>query len=143
MTTIVRSVALAALVAAAPALRPAFGPAPAAAHRDFAAVPAQHLTLSKSNPADGATVASVSEIRLWFSAPPMDMGAGSVELRILDADGKVVATGNPVRDKKDAKVYALALPRGLEPKSYRIAWETMAADGDAAKGEFRFTVRAS
>ena len=101
-----------------------------------------HLALSKSDPADGATVHALSEIRLWFSAEPMDMGASSVTVRILGADGKVLATGNGVRDPQDAKVYAVALPRGLPPSSYKIAWQTMAMDGDVARGEFGFTVAA-
>ena len=101
-----------------------------------------HLALSKSDPANGATVHTLSEIRLWFSAEPMDMGASSVTVRILGADGTVLATGNAARDPKDAKVYAVALPRGLPPASYKIAWQTMAMDGDWVRGEFAFTVAA-
>ena len=62
-----------------------------------------HLALLKSDPADGTTVHALSEIRLWFSAEPMDMGASSVTVRILGADGKVLATGNAVRDPQDAR----------------------------------------
>lgn len=107
-----------------------------------AAVRPAHLALSKSDPADGTTLHALTEIRLWFSAEPMDMGASSVTVRILGADGKVLATGNAVRDPNDAKVYALGLPRGLPPASYKIAWQAMAVDGDAARGEFGFTVAA-
>src|SRR5262245_36588217 len=97
-----------------------------------------HLELLKSTPADVATVQSVSEIRLWFSEAPMNMGSASVIVRVLGPDGKIVANGNPKRDAKDTKVYAFALPKGLEPRAYTVAWETMADDGDPAKGQFKF-----
>ena len=108
-----------------------------------AAVRPVHLELSKSSPADGTTVQSVSEIRLWFSDAPMAMGARTVELKLLDEAGKTVSSGNPARDPKDPKVYALALPSGLEPRVYTAAWQTMASDGDVVKGQFRFTVAAT
>ena len=101
-----------------------------------------HLELSKSAPADKSTVDAVSEVRLWFSEAPMDMGARTVSLRIVGTDGKVIATGDAVRDPKDAKVYSLALPRGLAPAAYTIEWQTMAPDGDVARGRFGFTVAA-
>jgi methionine-rich copper-binding protein CopC len=102
-----------------------------------------HLALSKSSPADGSTVAAVSEIRLWFSAAPMEMGPTTVELKLLDAGGRTLSTGHPTKDAKDPKVYSLAFPRGLEPRAYTVAWQTMADDGDVVKGQFRFTVAAA
>jgi methionine-rich copper-binding protein CopC len=124
-----RLLALLALVAAAPILGGSSEP--------------MHLELQKSAPVDGSTVQAVSEIRLWFSAAPMNMGEQSVVIRIQDAAGKVLSTGNGVRDPKDPKIYSLALPRGLQPRAYKIAWETMADDGDAVKGQFGFTVAAN
>jgi methionine-rich copper-binding protein CopC len=70
----------------------------------------------------------------------MEMGAKSVTLRIMGSDGKVMGTGNAVRDAKDRKVYSIKLPRGLTPGAYTIGWEAMAADGDVVRGEFAFTV---
>ena len=102
-----------------------------------------HLELEKSSPADGATVSSISEIRLTFTDTPMNMGAKTVSIRILGADGRTLSTGSAVKDPNNARVYSLALPRGLEPQAYRVAWETMANDGDVVKGEFRFTVAAT
>ena len=106
-----------------------------------------HLELAKSAPADGSTVHAVSEIRLWFNEAPMDMGPSSVSIRILGADEKVIATGSALRDAKDAKVYALALPRGLAPARYTVAWQAMAADDHRPeapfiRGQFGFTVAA-
>jgi copper resistance protein C len=124
-----RLLALLALVAAGPVLVAGSRPA--------------HLELLKSSPANGATVASVSEIRLWFSAAPMAMGPSTTTIRVLGADGKAVASGNGVKDAKDPKVYSLTLPRGLEPRAYKVAWQTMADDGDVVKGEFGFTVAAN
>ena len=127
--TTARLLALAALLAAGPVLAAAARPV--------------HLELQKSSPTEGETVPSISEIRLWFSAAPMAMGAQTVQMKIMDAGGKTVSTGNAVKDPKDNKVYALALPRGLEPKAYRAAWQAMADDGDVVKGEIRFTVAAT
>jgi methionine-rich copper-binding protein CopC len=102
-----------------------------------------HLELQKSAPTDGATVESISEIRLWFTDAPMNMGPRTVVIRVLDASGKTLSTGNGVKDSKDPRVYSLALPRGLEPRAYKVGWETMASDGDAVKGQFGFTVAAN
>ena len=124
-----RLLALLALVAAGPVLVAGSKPA--------------HLELLKSSPTNGATVESVPEIRLWFSDTPMNMGAKTVVIRILDAGGKTISTGSGVRDPKDPKVYSLALPRALEPRAYKVGWETMANDGDVVKGEFGFTVAAN
>jgi methionine-rich copper-binding protein CopC len=124
----VRLLALVTVLAAGPLLTAAVRPA--------------HLQLAKSTPADGSTITAVSEIRLWFTAPPMAMGPNTVELRILDGAGKTLTTGSGVKDSKDDKVYSLALPRGLRAGAYALAWQTMALDGDVVKGQFRFTVAA-
>ena len=102
-----------------------------------------HLELLKSSPTSGATVQAVPEIRLWFSAAPMAMGPSTVTVRVTSPDGRTVASGNGVKDAKDPKVYSLALPRTLEPRAYKVAWQTMADDGDVVKGEFGFTVGAN
>jgi methionine-rich copper-binding protein CopC len=99
-----------------------------------------HLELARTLPANGATVDSVPEIRLWFKEPPMEMGAKSVTLRILSSEGKVIATGNAARDPKDRKIYGIKLQRGLPRGSYTVGWQAMAPDGDAVRGEFAFTV---
>ena len=101
-----------------------------------------HLELDKTAPANGSTVDSLAEIRLWFKEPPMEMGASSVTVRILGPDGKLIATGQAARDASDRKVYSLKLPRGLPPRVYTIAWQAMAEDGDVVRGEFSFTVAA-
>ena len=124
-----RLLAVLALVAAGPAFLAGSKP--------------MHLELLKSAPLDGATVQSVPEIRLWFSDTPMNMGEKTVVIRILDGTGRTLSTGNGVRDPKDPKVYSLALPRGLEPRAYKVGWETMANDGDPVKGQFGFTVAAN
>jgi methionine-rich copper-binding protein CopC len=99
-----------------------------------------HLELDRTLPAHGSTVDSVPEIRLWFKEPPMEMGAKAVTLRIVGAEGKVIATGSAARDPKDRKIYSIKLPRGLVPGAYTVGWQAMAQDGDEVRGEFSFSV---
>lgn len=100
------------------------------------------LALTKSEPASGATVQAVPEIRLWFSEAPMEMGPSTVTVRVLDAAGTVAASGNAVQDRDDLVVFSLALADGLPPGAYSAAWSTMAEDGETVRGEISFTVAA-
>ena len=125
-STRARLLTCAALLMAAPAL--------------IAAMRPLHFALERSAPADKAVVTSISEIRLWFTEEPMDMGQSTVSVRLLDADKELVPTGNAVLDPQDAKVYSLALPSGLAPQTYTVAWRGMGDDGHVVRGEFTFTV---
>ena len=100
------------------------------------------LTLMKSEPAEGATVQSVSEIRLFFNEEPMAMGPSTVTVRIVDASGTPAARGNAAQSKEDFRVFALPLADGLEPGAYTAMWGTMSEDGENVRGQISFTVGA-
>lgn len=119
-----RSLSLAALVVAVLAAAPV-------AARPF------HFGLARSVPAEGATVHELTEVRLWFTEPPAE---GTVSIRLIDAGGKPLETSAPAADEEDAKVFSIAVPEGVEPGEYRVAWRGMGADGHVVRGEFSFTL---
>ncbi len=105
-----------------------FVPAPA---------PTFHFALVKSAPADGASVANVIRVDLWFSEPPT---AETVAIHIVDADGNVVPGADAKVDAKDPKAYS-AVPRAaLAPGGYTVSWKGMGDDGHVVRGTFAFTV---
>lgn len=96
-----------------------------------------HFRLERSSPEAGAAVEEVTEVRLWFSEEPQ---AGSTSIRVLDASGELVSTGEPRADEKDARVQVLALNEPLVTGAYTVMWRAMAADGHVVRDEFDFTV---
>ena len=96
-----------------------------------------HFALTKSAPADKATVHHVPEVKLWFTEPPAE---GTVSIRLIDAAGGAVATADPTQDLEDMKAFSIALPNGLGVGNYTVAWRGMGADGHVVRGEFVFTV---
>jgi len=96
-----------------------------------------HFALTKSMPADQATVHHVPEVKLWFTEPPSE---GTVSIRLIDAAGAAVATADPAQDPEDGSVFSIALPDGLVAGAYSVAWRGMGNDGHVVKGEFAFTV---
>lgn len=110
----------------------------------LAAVPAsdagaRHFALVKSEPANDAAVTSPSEIRLWFSQVPQE---GSVSVRLVDAGGSALETGELASDPEDAKVVFLPVPRTLAAGKYTVAWRGIGDDGHVVRGEFGFSVTA-
>jgi len=99
----------------------------------------RHFALSRSVPAADATVPSPSEVRLWFTQVAQ---AGSVGIRLIDARGAAVETGEPARDAEDGRVYAIAVRSVLPAGPYTVSWRGIGDDGHTVRGEFRFTVGA-
>jgi methionine-rich copper-binding protein CopC len=99
----------------------------------------RHFALSRSAPAADATVPSPTEVRLWFSQVAQP---GSVAIRLIDARGAALDTGEPTRDAEDGRVYAIAVGRTLGAGPYTVSWRGIGDDGHTVRGEFRFTVSA-
>jgi methionine-rich copper-binding protein CopC len=98
------------------------------------------IVLMKSAPENGATVQAVPEVRIWLNEAPMEMGPGTVTVRVTDPAGALVVSGNAVRDPKDERAFALPLANGLEPGAYVATWRTMSDDGENVGGRIAFTV---
>jgi methionine-rich copper-binding protein CopC len=98
-----------------------------------------HFALSRSVPAADATVASPSEVRLWFTEAAQE---NSVGIRLLNAAGAALETPAAKRDEADARVYALAVPAPLAAGRYTVSWRGVGDDGHVVQGTFAFTVSA-
>ena len=98
---------------------------------------AEHFGLSRSAPEDGATVAGLEEVRMWFTQVPQE---GSLSARVVDADGELVKTPAAKQDASDGKVFAVELTDGLPAGSYTVAWRGIGRDGHVVRGDFGFTV---
>jgi methionine-rich copper-binding protein CopC len=98
-----------------------------------------HLALERSAPAAGAEVHMVHEIGLWFTQSPQE---NSVSVRLIDAGGSAVDTGEAARDQDDPKSFRMEIPGHLAPGEYTVAWRAMGDDGHVVRGDFAFTVMA-
>lgn len=105
-----------------------------------AAVPstALHFDLSRSVPEAGASVASPSEITLWFTEVPQD---NSISIRLVDPRGDLVDSTEPSQDSDDGTMFSIAPSGSLAPGDYTVAWRGIGQDGHTVRGDFGFTVR--
>jgi methionine-rich copper-binding protein CopC len=98
----------------------------------FASPALAHDALKSSNPAKGAKVESVKEVRLTFSATTR---FPNVILRT--ADGAVHQDGKPV---VDGPVVIQKVKDDLPPGEYVIAYRVVSSDGHPIEGEIPFTL---
>ena len=92
-----------------------------------------HSPTERTTPADGATVAAVSELRVAFGGP----------MRITFA--ALTHEGTPLAITRDGGLDPVTELRAtpdaaLAPGGYRFEWRGLAADGHPMTGEFGFTV---
>lgn len=96
-----------------------------------------HFGLSKSAPAEGAMVASPSEIRLWFTEEPAE---GTTMIRLLEAEDTGVHVTDPVQDPEDPHSFTVTVHGELASGSYTVSWRGMGADGHVVRDSFTFTI---
>jgi methionine-rich copper-binding protein CopC len=96
-----------------------------------------HITMEKSEPADGSTVASVSEIRLFFTGAPLMRGAS---VRVVTTGRQLMRSSPPAPDAEDPKQLFVTIDPPLPPGSYVVQWRCIADDGHVMRGDFRFDV---
>jgi methionine-rich copper-binding protein CopC len=96
-----------------------------------------HITLEKSEPADGATAASVSEIRLFFTGAPLMRGAS---VRVVTTGRQLMRSSPPAPDAEDPRQLFVTIEPPLPPGSYVVQWRCIADDGHVMRGDFRFDV---
>lgn len=110
-----------------------------AATTGAAADAAFHFGLSRSVPTADATVPSPAEVRLWFTQVAQP---GSVSIRVIDAGGDAVPTGEPAPNEDDGRVYHVDVSGKLPSGAYTVAWRGIGDDGHVVRGDFRFNVSA-
>ncbi len=99
----------------------------------------RHFGLSKSIPAADSAVQSPQQLQLWFTQAPQE---GSVSIRLIDAAGELVQTGDPVRNAEDAKLMEVEVGQMLDESVYTVAWRGIGDDGHVVRNEFGFRVTA-
>jgi copper resistance protein C len=103
----------------------------------LAALPASaHDQLLGTDPADGATVATLPhELTLTFNAVVLESSTGD-EIQVTDAAGASLAEGPP---KIVDNVVTQRL-KGSASGPIRVLWRVVSQDGHPVSGEFGFTV---
>jgi methionine-rich copper-binding protein CopC len=96
-----------------------------------------HITLEKSEPADGSTVAPVAEIRLFFTGAPLMRGAS---VRVVTTGRQLMRSSPPAPDSEDPRQLFVTIDPPLPPGSYVVQWRCIADDGHVMRGDFRFDV---
>lgn len=97
-----------------------------------------HAEMTKSSPANGATLASAPNvIQAWFSD---ELTSSGTYLRLYDGHNKLLATGGLDPKVSSHKALRLAPPR-LSPGAYLVRWHVVSADDNhVTQGYFRFSV---
>ena len=109
----------------------------------LAALPAApvwaHAQMTKSTPANGATLASApTVIQAWFSE---ELASSGNRLQLFDVHDKLLATGGLDPAVSGHTVLRLSPPR-LRLGGYLVRWHVVSADDNAvSQGYFRFSVR--
>ena len=96
-----------------------------------------HLKLTRSAPAEGATVLSPKQLQLWFSEEPLLPLTG---VTLTGPNGSVRL--DPPRASVERSV-TVGLSTALPPGAYRIGWKAAGDDGHVVTGTVDFTVKES
>ncbi len=96
-----------------------------------------HITLEKSAPADGSTVAAASEIRLFFTGAPLMRGAS---VRVVTSGRSLMRSSPPTADPHDPRQIFVQVSPPLPPGAYVVQWRCIADDGHVMRGDFTFEV---
>lgn len=97
-----------------------------------------HLALVKSEPTADAEVAPPSELRLWFTEEPEP---GTMSIRLVNASGELVPTGDVAAEPDDGKVFSVAVETPPADGAYTVSWRAMADDGHVTTEQFGFTIK--
>ncbi len=96
-----------------------------------------HAHLVSSVPQSGGTVATApSQVSIEFTE---ELEPKASAIRVEDASGAQVDTGDSHTDKTDAKHMIVDL-KPLQPGTYKVIWNATATDTHKTKGTFTFKV---
>jgi methionine-rich copper-binding protein CopC len=90
-------------------------------------------------PIDGSVATSTSQVEIWFGEEATD----ATTIKVYAPDGVRVDLGNSTLDLQDPQRehVTVGLTPHLDPGTYRVEWSSVSAtDGDAANGQFTFTI---
>ncbi len=104
-----------------------------------AASAALHFGLDRSLPEADATVHAVESVELWFTQVPQE---GTTSIRLVDAAGDLVSTGDVVQDPEDGTHFSVTPDGPVAAGAYTVAWRGMGQDGHVIRDDFAFTVAA-
>lgn len=97
-----------------------------------------HNALRSTDPADGATVATVPEaVTLTFDGEVLALGS---VVEVANPAGDVVSAGEP---EVDDNTVTQALTGDLVPGEYTVTWRVTSGDGHPIDGTFGFTATAA
>ena len=94
-----------------------------------------HLTTAIPEP-NGTVSASPAQVNIKYTE---DLEAKLSSIKIEDASGVEVDTGNSHLDPKDAKRLTVDL-KPLRPGTYKVTWRVTATDTHTTNGTYTFTV---
>jgi len=116
------------------------GPGASAAHpHASSSISLPHITMERSEPADGTTVPSVSEIRLFFTGAPLMRGAS---VRVVTSGRQLMRSTPPAPDSEDPRQVFVNMDPPLPAGTYVVQWRCIADDGHVMRGDFTFEVAA-
>ncbi len=95
-----------------------------------------HAELLSEVPAEAASTASVTELRLSFSEP---LNSTFSKVEVVDAAG-VEAAGAVALDAADAKVLVVTFPTALAAGTYTVNWTAVSDDGHKTTGTYQLVV---
>ena len=99
---------------------------------------AAHAFLDHALPAVGSTVhESPRSVRLWFTEP---LEHAFSRVRVVDATGKEVDSGDSHLDASDASILATSLPV-LPAGTYRVRWRVVSVDTHVTEGDYTFDIK--
>jgi copper transport protein len=97
-----------------------------------------HAVLEETSPERGAIVESApAEVALRFNEP-IEASFGAI--RVFDAAGEQVETGELTRPEGSSEAIAVALPEDLPDGTYTATYRVVSADSHPISGGFVFTV---
>ena len=96
-----------------------------------------HPALQSTNPGQGATVSSPTEIRLTFSE---DLIAKFSGLTVKDEGGRAIETGGPTVDPNQKRQLIVPIAKPLPAGTYNVDWHAVSADTHRVNGHFSFRV---
>ncbi len=111
------------------------------AHRPYVSA---HALFLWGAPDNGAVVSGApSQVDAHF-AEDIVRQSGTYGLKVTDSYGNEVDNQDTVIDDNDRRHMTVTLQQGIGPDTYNVHWWTVSdEDGDAASGDYSFTVSGS